>query len=209
MADPVREYHLNELKVALDPNDPRRILPDVHDAQRILDIGCGAGQTLIALGKPGFCAGVDIDIEALRLGVEWNSDLNFAAAHGEALPFKTGSFDFVCSRVALPYMDIPEALREARRVLRRGGRLWLSLHDLQMPLERFRTSGWKGKLFALYVIANGFTFQLTGRTFRFVNGQRESFQTESGMRSGLRRAGFTDVRFQRTARHFIAIAVAE
>lgn len=208
MVDRVRQYHLNELKVALDPNDPRRILPDAQGAKRILDIGCGAGQTLIALGKPGFCAGVDIDVDALRLGVEWNSDLNFAAARGEWLPFQTGSFDFVCSRVALPYMDVPVALREARRVLQRGGRLWLSLHDLEMPLERFRNSEWKGRLFALYVIANGAALHFGGRTFPFVNGNRESFQTEGGMRRALVRAGFIDVRFQRTERHFTAMARA-
>ena len=208
MVDAVRQYHLNELKIALDRNDPRRILPELHGARRILDIGCGAGQTLIALGKPDVSVGVDIDIDALQLGVEWNSDIHFAAAQGEWLPFRSESFDFVCSRVAVPYMNIPAALAEARRILQRGGHLWLSLHDISMPLERFHTSGWKGKVFALYVILNGLAFHATGRTFRFINGQRESFQTEGAMRRALKSAGFVDVSFQRSEKHFIVLARA-
>src|SRR5207245_7299416 len=51
----------------------------------------------------------------------------------ELLPFREASFDFVFSRVALPYMHIPKAASEMGRVLKPGGGLWCLLH----PLSRF------------------------------------------------------------------------
>ena len=46
------EYHEQELRIALDPANPKRLVPDTGSATSVLDIGCGAGQTLIAL-PPG------------------------------------------------------------------------------------------------------------------------------------------------------------
>jgi ubiquinone/menaquinone biosynthesis C-methylase UbiE len=208
MNEALRQYHLGELQIALDPTNPRRLVPDSSGCSRILDIGCGAGQTLIALKTPAFCVGVDIDRDALQIGREIGGNIRFAAARGELLPFRDGSFDMVFSRVALPYMNIPRALREMRRVTVRGGKLWLSLHGIDMPLERFRTSGLKGKIFAAYVMANGLSFQLFGRNFPFLTGACESFQTERAMRSALSRAGFDDVRFTRRDRLFVVTAAA-
>ncbi len=113
-------YHLSELRVALDTNNPRRILPDTTSARRILDIGCGAGQTLIATQPSGYCFGIDIDPEALQLGRTQTDCIDFTQGVGEALPFRTGSFDLVISRVATPYMHIATALAEMRRVLEPG-----------------------------------------------------------------------------------------
>jgi ubiquinone/menaquinone biosynthesis C-methylase UbiE len=208
MNEALRQYHLGELQIALDPANPRRLVPDSSGCSRILDIGCGAGQTLIALKTPAFCVGVDIDRDALRIGREIGGSIPFTAARGELLPFRDGSFDMVFSRVALPYMNIPRALREMRRVTVRGGRLWLSLHGIDMPIERFRTSGLKGKVFAAYVLANGLSFHVLGRNFPFLTGVCESFQTEPAMRSALSRAGFEDVHFTRCDRLFVVTAAA-
>src|SRR3954449_13214466 len=125
----VIQYHESELRVALDPNNPLRLVPDTGNAQSILDIGCGAGQTLIAIGPKKLRVGVDIDTEAVTFGVHWPEarGIRLGAATGENLPFQPSSFDFVYSRVALPYMHIPTALAEIHRVLRPGGNLWLTL----------------------------------------------------------------------------------
>jgi SAM-dependent methyltransferase len=201
-------YHQGELQVALDAANPHRLVPDPGAARSILDIGCGAGQTIIALGAAGRTVGIDIDLAALRFAVKgaMGEPLRVAGARGEHLPFGTGTFDYVYSRVAIPYMDIPAALSEMHRVLRPRGRLWLALHPLDIPAEQFRRGNIKGKLHALYTIVNGAWFHLTGRTFRLRPGICESIQSERGMRTALRRAGFSRVGFQRTAHHFIVTA---
>jgi SAM-dependent methyltransferase len=88
-------YHQEELRVALDTSNPQRIVPDPRDARSILDIGCGAGQTIVALNASGRSVGVDIDLEALRFGTSGalGEPLRAAAACGEHLPFMDRAFD--------------------------------------------------------------------------------------------------------------------
>jgi SAM-dependent methyltransferase len=200
-------YHQGELQVALDAANPQRLVPEPGGAAAILDIGCGAGQTIVALNASSRSVGVDIDVEALRYGASGGlgPSVRGAAAAGERLPFLDRAFDYVYSRVALPYMDIPSALAEMHRVLRPGGRLWLALHPLSVPAEQFRRGNLKGKLYAACTIVNGLWFHLTGRTLR-IGPICESIQTERGMRVALARAGFTNVAFRRTPAHFIVTA---
>lgn len=201
-------YHQGELRVALDAANPQRLVPDPGDAASILDIGCGAGQTIVALGCGTRTTGVDIDVDALRFAATgaMGESLRVTAAQGEHLPFGDGAFDFVYSRVALPYMDIPAALREMHRVLRPGGRVWLALHPLAIPVAQFRRGNVRGKLYAAYVVVNGLWLHLTGRTFRLPAGPCESIQTRRGMRVALTGAGFSRIAFTRSALHFIVTA---
>lgn len=201
-------YHETELHLALDSASTQRLLPDPGDARSILDIGCGAGQTIVALGAGRRSVGVDVDVDALRFAVrDQPADrLRLAAAKGEGLPFTGAAFDYVYSRVALPYMDIPRALSEMHRVLRPGGRLWLTLHSIEIPAAQFRRGNLKGQLYAAFIVLNGAWFHLTGRTFRVTDRICESIQTERGMRIALTRAGFARVEFRRTAHHFIVTA---
>src|SRR5262249_23088820 len=128
------DYHLSELRVALDPSNASHSLPGKLPAGcRVLDVGCGAGQTLIALRHDRLAFGIDRNLDALRLGRTLSSAIAFSSASGEALPFRDGSFDIVLSRVALPYMRIGLALGEMRRVLVPGGSVWLALHPLSNP----------------------------------------------------------------------------
>ena len=199
LAPEVAEYHLAELAVARDPRDPRRVMPDVpRDARAVLDVGCGAGQTLIALDVPQgvtLRCGVDVDVGALALGRQLDAGLALAQARGEALPFADGSFDLVLCRVALPYMDVPQAVREMARVLRPGGTLWLVLHPVRIALSALaahvRRGQPRGVLFQLYVLANGLALHVAGRQFRFPFGRRqfESAQTWRGVARALRAAG--------------------
>ena len=196
-----REYYLEELRIAMDSSDPRHILPPIRGAGRILDVGCGAGQSLLARFPDRVTFGVDVNGGALAFGRQMASQTRFTAASGESLPFASGSFEAVISRVAMPYMNIPSALLEFARVLRRGGELWVTLHDIAAWRRNFQKSGWKGKIFQLYVLVNGIVFHLTGRQFRFINGRCESFQTERAMKRVLGRAGFQNIRIRR-GRHF-------
>lgn len=201
------QYHLSELQIAQDPNAPGHLLPPIPAGCRaVLDIGCGAGQTLIASRLAGdvLACGVDPVAEALALGRSLNPQLQLGAAMGEHLPFASGSFDLVYSRVALPYMHIPQALREIERVLRPGGTVWLSLHPpafaLRTMVRALRAGSVKGALFPLYTLLNALLLPLLDRQLRWPFGRRvryESVQTAAGMRAALARAGFTGTRVTR------------
>lgn len=214
--DDLLAYHLQELAVARQVGSPSRVMPDIPaTARAVLDVGCGAGQTLAALDIPADAGvlrcGVDVDQAALAVGPSLDPGLLLACAPGEALPFADGSFDFVLSRVAIPYMDIARATKEMWRVLRPGGQVWLALHSIQHGMEDFR---WhldrrqpKGMIYQLYVLANGFTLHTLGRQFRFPFGARnmESVQTGRGMRRALGAAGFERVSLDHN-RFFIVTA---
>ena len=77
--------------------------------KRVLDVGCGGGQTLIdsRLGPDAVAVGVDRDFAALQLGRRLGPHVRFVCATGEQLPFETSYVDLVISRVSLPYMHIP------------------------------------------------------------------------------------------------------
>jgi len=209
------EYHLHELEIARTPGDPRRVMPPVPPGVRsVLDVGCGAGQTLIAtdLGPDVLAVGVDVDQHALALGRRLTDDVLLAGAQGEALPFRDGAFDMVLCRVALPYMHVPTALAEMARVLRPGGELWLTLHPASMTLrelaERVRARDARAALYRAYVLANGVALHLAGRQFPFPGGhhRQESFQTEGGMTRLLRSAGFGSIE-RRASPFFVMTAV--
>lgn len=207
-------YHLREMEIAKSRDDHRNCTPVVSpDAVRILDIGCGAGQTLLTMdaSPTAHRVGVDLDFDALRLGKSLEKNISFAKARGESLPFKAGYFDAVIARVSLPYMNIPAAFSEMHRVLRPGGELWLSLHPFRMILRELLGSMIPPKpkaiTFRSFIILNGVVSALSGRQMAFPFGSRscETFQTERGIRKLLRRSGF-EVLSVKKRPHFIVTA---
>jgi ubiquinone/menaquinone biosynthesis C-methylase UbiE len=206
------EYHLAELEIARKSDDPRHIMPTMPERfESILDLGCGAGQTLIGNGlKPGvFACGVDIDEEALTLGRKLSEEIVFVRARGEKLPFRNNAFDVVISRVALPYTAIPATLQEIARVLKPGGHVWLTLHPFSMLSAQMLTSVKAGNLksiiYQLYVLANSLLFHLAGRqiSFPFNRERCESVQTVGAITRAMERVGFEGVRADRG--HFFIV----
>ncbi|OQW37443.1 MAG: hypothetical protein A4E19_13650 [Nitrospira sp. SG-bin1] len=210
-------YHLGELRIAKDTSDPRRIMPMLPDQwSRILDIGCGAGQTLLGLGLPlpgKMACGGDIDLSALRLGHQLSPQTAFMCARGEQLPFVSASFELVISRVAMPYMHVPSVLKEIERILVPGGTVWLALHPITLAWKWLWTDicslNLKRLVYRTYVLANGMGFHLTGRLCRYPlhPARCESFQTVRGMTKALNRVGLqlshhcqSDTEFVLTAR---------
>jgi len=104
----------------------------------ILDAGCGSGGNAQFLGRYGSVIGIDLSAEALVLGRP-SVRGGLAQASVLAIPCADASFDLVTSFDVLYHRAVPDeraALREARRVLRPGGRLLLRLPAYQFLLRR-------------------------------------------------------------------------
>ena len=99
------------------------------DGRDVLDVGCGAGALVRWLRSSGArITGAECGVEMRRRAIEADPVHagDYVDAEGQDLPFDDGSFDAVIYSYSLhhvPTEHIPQALREARRVLRPGGRL--------------------------------------------------------------------------------------
>jgi ubiquinone/menaquinone biosynthesis C-methylase UbiE len=206
-------YNLGELAIANNPGDARRCLPVITAAhRRVLDVGCGAGQTLAAcrLGPEVEAYGVDLDREAIELGRRLHPSIRFVRCCGESLPFASAGFDLVICRVALPYMDVARALAEMARVLRPGGDLWLALRSpraiAQRALLSLRQGYYKDVVFQAYVACCTTSVHYLGKSFRWPFGKRyESAQLPSSMRRLTQAVGMGEVCI-RERPHFIVTA---
>jgi SAM-dependent methyltransferase len=95
-------------------------------AASVLDAGCGSGRTLDELARYGNAHGVELN--PLGLAAARGRGHRVEEAPVEALPFDDESFDLVtCLDVIEHTDDDVVALRELRRVTRRGGHLVVSV----------------------------------------------------------------------------------
>jgi len=194
------DYHLGEIEIARDSSNPKHAQPPFSPRHKqILDVGCGMGQTLIAADLPSdvMAYGIDRDRIAIESGQRLAPHgIELQVASGESLPFSDCQFDLVISRVALPYMNITNTLREMERVLKPGGDLWLMLHSLSMNLEWLhdaaRNLQINRMLSCCYVLANGYLFNHYGYQLS-IFGHGETYQTTKGIRRALTKAGFEDI----------------
>ncbi len=102
-----------------------RWLSELSPAQKILDLGCGAGSLRAQLAGLNV-TGVDVDPKELAR----NRSLSAACAESHSLPFASGSFDLVICHHSLEHVgDVPGTIREIRRVLKPEGRLFVSVPE--------------------------------------------------------------------------------
>ena len=88
---------------------------------RILDIGCGPGNTLKRLTRWGLTFGMDFSLDALAFA-RGRGATHVLAGDAMALPIASESVDCVIALDNLEHVEDDElALREIRRVLRPGG----------------------------------------------------------------------------------------
>lgn len=99
---------------------------DLHG--RVLELGCGPGRFVAILAALGYdVVGVDPVPYALWDEIKAHCAVEFRdGISAENLPFEDNSFDHVACISALLYFDDAEqSLREIRRVLKPGGRLYV------------------------------------------------------------------------------------
>lgn len=111
---------------AMDAGAPRA-------GERVLDIGCGCGQTSLELaqrvGPTGQVLGVDIsepmlEVARRRGGEAGLANVSFLAADAQTRAFPPGGFDLAFSRFGVMFFDDPTAaFRNIAAALRPDGRL--------------------------------------------------------------------------------------
>jgi len=150
------------------------LLGEARPGERVLDLGCGAGRFVAALRDAGSePVGVEIAAGALERAraVAPGADLRLLAEDG-SVPLEHGSVDLVwCSEVLEHVADGAHLLQEARRVLRPGGRLLL-------------TVPYHGRLQAAVIGLVRFDAHFDPQ------GQHLRFFTRASLRGSLRAAGF-------------------
>ena len=136
---------------------------------RVLDVGCGAGQTLRVMNnpRPAERIGLDLDMESLALGLriaELKQDaIGFVRATAHAMPFSGSRFTHVLCRVGLNYMWQERALREMVRVLEPGGYLYCAVEGLGFDLKLLgRDRNARQLAGRLYDLGAGLILALTG-----------------------------------------------
>jgi SAM-dependent methyltransferase len=98
----------------------------------VLDIGCGGGALVRDLAARGaLVVGVEISAEQLApaMARDGGRGATYLVGHAQELPLDDASVDLAVFMRALhhvPPADMTQALREARRVLRPGGRVYVA-----------------------------------------------------------------------------------
>jgi ubiquinone/menaquinone biosynthesis C-methylase UbiE len=104
----------------------------VREGDRVLDVGCGFGDTAIKLAKRAGPSGVvvgidccDAFLEIAQKEADKSGLANLSFMRGDAeIALPTGEFDFVFSRFGTMFFANPVAgLRNMRRALKPGGRM--------------------------------------------------------------------------------------
>ena len=179
---------------------------DVPAGARLLDAGCGSGQTLALLSAFGAATGVDPDAHSVALAVaRGQSAIVGALPH---LQFEDGTFEVcTCLDVLEHLADDRAALRELRRVTAADGALVVSVpaypvlwsdHDVANEhVRRYRAStlrsaasatGWsvaRLTYFNALLLPAAATVRLAGRLRRSPRTERSDLALTPGALNGL------------------------
>jgi ubiquinone/menaquinone biosynthesis C-methylase UbiE len=169
----------------------QRLAPE--PGMRILDAGCGRGETLLACARLGAeVAGIDYSETAVELTREVLSDFpgaDIRVGDVTALPWPDDSFDRIQFSDVIEHLDPPQtvpALAEFRRVLKPGG--YLLVHTA--PNRLFMNVGWPVVRPMLRAIGKGKVAHRVDEWFGIAEEYHVNEQSVFTMRRALREAGF-------------------
>jgi SAM-dependent methyltransferase len=140
------------------PSDAfRKWIRELADRSAVLDVGCGNGKALLemldcglnAVGTDASPAMVEASGKALSTQGHEESRIHHATLPGD-MPFADESFDALsCCAVLmhLPEMQIFDAVQELTRLLRVGGRLFLSIPKSRSDIDARTHRDAEGRLF--------------------------------------------------------------
>lgn len=139
----------------------------LREGEKVLEVGCGTGSlslpAKILVGDTGEVEGIDIAprmvAKAQEKAKKAGLDIAFKVASIDELPYPDGHFDAVISSFMFHHLPVKvkeRGLREIRRVLKDGGRLFLcdfcSPHRLTFPIA-----------YLLFIWLEATRFQLFGK----------------------------------------------
>ena len=128
-------------------NEPRLFAKALHEfdrfqGRRVLEVGCGNAYTLARYAEKGAqIYGIDLTEAAIKIARKRFAYRtlkgDFTVGDAEKLPYKTESFDCVCSMGVLHHVPDPEkAVAEIYRCLKPGGRLIVMFYHRDSFLYR-------------------------------------------------------------------------
>ena len=189
------------------------VAPSRRGPHRHLDVAGGTGDVAFRIAQAGGdrtdVVVADINSEMLKVGQEraikrrLDDRVSFIEANAEALPFPDASFDSYT--IAFGIRNVPRrdvALREAHRVLKRGGRfLCLEFSEIDVPVL--------DKIYEAYsftvIPAVGKVVTGDGEPYRYLVESIAKFPTAEEFRELVDAAGFRRSQFTRLTGGVVAI----
>jgi ubiquinone/menaquinone biosynthesis C-methylase UbiE len=173
-------------------NEQLRAAYGIGTTDRVLDIGCGAGQTTrdaARLASGGSVLGVDIDAGMIARARELAdaagvSNVQFEVGDVQTHPFRPAEFDVAISRFGTMFFaDLEAAFRNVSRAIRAGGRLAM------MVWQAYDRNEWAVSIDR--AVTGGAPVPAAGSVWP----DPFSLAEPATVRSILASAGFTEVRF--------------
>jgi demethylmenaquinone methyltransferase/2-methoxy-6-polyprenyl-1,4-benzoquinol methylase len=201
------------LSYGRDQHWKRRLiaLAQIQADERVLDLACGTGDLAFAAGAAApFTVGLDFTPRMVHLARERarseGGRVKWLVGDMMALPFPSGSFDVITTGYGfrnVPVLD--EAIREAARVLRPGGRLF-SL-DFNRPQPALLRAAY---LTYLTVVGStvGLALHRDPDTYRYIPESIRRYPGAAAVVDRFRSAGFAEARWIPVLGGLMAIHVA-